>query len=64
MSLADEISSTNKTDNNKILNSATETNYESLIYQMMDKGEVDTYKWTFKKQSDGKYYFYSGAWEN
>ena len=31
---------------------------------MMNKGEVDTYKWTFKKQSDGKYYFYSGVWEN
>jgi len=33
------------------------------IKTMMDKGEVDTYKFTFKKQSDGKYYFYSGAWE-
>ena len=47
-----------------ILEGATESNYESIIEQMMNKGEVDTYKWTFKKQSDGKYYFYSGAWEN
>lgn len=47
-----------------LLNGATESNYESMIEQMMNKGEVDTYKWTFKKQSDGKYYFYSGAWEN
>ena len=47
-----------------ILEGADESNYESMIEQMMDRGEVDTYKWTFKKQSDGKYYFYSGAWEN
>ena len=46
----------------KILNSANESNYEYLVYQLIDKREVDTYKWTFKKQSDGKYYFYSGAW--
>jgi len=39
-------------------------NYESKVYALMDEGKVDTYKWTFKKQSDGKYYFYSGAWEN
>lgn len=39
-------------------------NYKNTIYSMIDKGEVETYKWTFKKQSDGKYYFYSGAWEN
>ena len=39
-------------------------NYENTIYSMIDKNEVDTYKWTFKKQSDGNYYFYSGAWEN
>lgn len=38
-------------------------NYESTIYNLMGEGKVDTYKWTFKKQSDGKYYFYSGAWE-
>lgn len=39
-------------------------NYANTVYQMMNNGEVSTYKWTFKKQSDGKYYFYSGAWEN
>jgi len=39
-------------------------NYKNIIYSMMNKGEVGTYKWTFKKQSDGKYYFYSGSWEN
>jgi len=38
--------------------------YEDGVYKLMDEGKVETYKWTFKKQSDGKYYFYSGAWEN
>ena len=47
-----------------VFNGANESNYGSIIEQMMDRGEVETYKWTFKKQSDGKYYFYSGAWEN
>ena len=54
-------------DNNKVTNSVKEIDYEnreSIIESMIDKGEVDTYKWTFKKQSDRKYYFYSGAWEN
>ncbi|MCL1839889.1 hypothetical protein FWF89_02750 [Candidatus Saccharibacteria bacterium] len=36
---------------------------ESTINAMMDRAEVDTYKFTFKKQSDGKYYFYSGVWK-
>lgn len=38
-------------------------NYKSIINGMIDNGEVDTYKWTFKKQSDGNYYFYSGEWQ-
>ena len=38
--------------------------YENTIYDMINKDEVDTYKWVFKKQSDGNYYFYSGTWEN
>lgn len=37
-------------------------NRENEINSMMDKGEVDTYKFTFKKQSDGNYYFFSGDW--
>ena len=38
-------------------------NYKSTINEMIDNKEVETYKWTFKKQSDGKYYFYSGEWQ-
>ena len=34
------------------------------LHKLMDKVQLETYKWTFKKQSDGNYYFYSGAWEN
>ena len=37
--------------------------YKSTINEMIDNKEVETYKWTFKKQSDGKYYFYSGEWQ-
>lgn len=59
-----EVLGSNKESKYKVLDSANESNYESIIEQMIDKGEADTYKWTFKKQSDGKYYFYSGAWEN
>ena len=32
--------------------------YKSTINEMIDNKEVETYKWTFKKQSDEKYYFY------
>lgn len=38
-------------------------NTETEIKTMMDKGLVDVYKFTFKKQSDNNYYIYSGAWE-
>ena len=37
--------------------------YKSTINEMIDNKEVETYKWTFKKQSDEKYYFYSGEWQ-
>ena len=38
-------------------------NYESIARKRINDGKADTYKWTFKKQSDGNYYFYSGNWE-
>ncbi len=49
--------------NNKEIKQIDYNNYKNIIYDMMNNGEVSTYKWTFKKQSDGKYYFYSGEWE-
>lgn len=51
-------------NDNKTTTTFEVKNYKNEIYKMMDEGKVDTYKWTFKKQSDGNYYFYSGAWEN
>ena len=38
-------------------------NYELIARKRINDGKADTYKWTFKKQSDGNYYFYSGNWE-
>lgn len=42
----------------KVVNSLNE------VDTMMNSGQVDTYIFTFKKQSDGNYYFYSGNWAN
>ncbi len=33
------------------------------VQTMIENNEVDTYKFIFKKQSDGNYYFYSGEWQ-
>ncbi len=41
----------------------SKTTAKNDIQNMMNSGEVDTYRFTFKKQSDGNYYFYSGNWE-
>jgi hypothetical protein len=45
----------------KIVGSESAAMY--VIRTMMGNGEVDTYKFTFTKQSDGKYYYTSGNWE-
>lgn len=41
----------------------TKKNSSNEIGLMMANGEVSTYKFVFKKQSDGNYYFYSGEWK-
>lgn len=51
---------------NKNGEKAKEINYvnrEKIVNEMIADGEASTYKWTFKKQSDGNYYFYSGKWQ-
>ncbi len=48
----------------KIINYTKVVSNINEIDAMMNRGEVDTYIFTFKKQSDGNYYFYSGAWSN
>lgn len=35
---------------------------KSELPSIMTSGNIDTYKFTFKKQSDGNYYFFSGDW--
>ncbi len=35
----------------------------SAIINLAKQNKLDTYKITFKKQSDGKYYVYSGEWQ-
>ncbi|MCM1371253.1 MAG: hypothetical protein NC181_05145, partial [Clostridium sp.] len=37
-------------------------NINYLINKIKSRGKIDTYKITYKKQSDGKYYVYSGEW--
>lgn len=64
--LDDNYYTTNKNLLDTPINFTKEVDYskvESTINSMMDKGEVDTYMFTFKKQSDGKYYFHSGSWK-
>lgn len=43
---------------------STEEEIKSSFDEMIAKKEAKTYIWTFKKQSDGKYYFDSGKWED
>jgi hypothetical protein len=38
-------------------------NSRSEIEAIVNSGQTDTYKFTFRKQSDGKFYFYSGKWQ-
>ncbi len=40
--------------------SITEEEMNSKFAELVENGEAATYKYTFKKQSDGNYYFYSG----
>lgn len=40
----------------------TKQQIEEEVNKMINNEQVDTYKFTFKKQSDNKYYFYSGEW--
>lgn len=67
--LPEDITEDNKTKAyllNKNGEKTKEINYvnrEKIVNEMIANGEASTYKWTFKKQSDGNYYFYSGKWQ-
>lgn len=36
---------------------------QSKLEELINSGKANTYIWTFKKQSDGKYYYYSSKWQ-
>ncbi len=38
-------------------------NLKNAVVDLAKQNKLDTYKFTFKKQSDGKYYIYSGEWQ-
>lgn len=44
-----------------IINNESET--QSKLEELINSGKANTYIWTFKKQSDGKYYYYSSKWQ-
>ncbi|MCM1371159.1 MAG: hypothetical protein NC181_04665 [Clostridium sp.] len=39
-----------------------EAGFNKIVDQLISENKLNTYKFTFKKQSDGKYYVYSGEW--
>ena len=49
--------------NGKIIGTYTEETIENDINKLKESGKISTYKINFKKQSDGKYYLYSGEWQ-
>lgn len=40
-----------------------ESEAQSKLEELINSGKANTYIWTFKKQSDGKYYYYSSKWQ-
>ena len=51
-----------KLDTTKALWTGSKDKADSNILDLAKQNKLDTYKFTFKKQSDGKYYVYSGEW--
>ncbi len=50
-------------DSDDILWTGRSENVKSNIIDLAKQNKLDSYKFTFKKQSDGKYYIYSGEWQ-
>ena len=42
---------------------ANEDEAQSKLEELIKEKKANTYIWTFKKQSDGKYYYYSSDWQ-
>jgi len=47
----------------EILLTSTNSDVDSDILSLAKENKLSNYKFTFKKQSDGKYYVYSGEWQ-
>ncbi|MCM1370602.1 MAG: hypothetical protein NC181_01750 [Clostridium sp.] len=58
---------TDNAENNKnylqIISSDNFNSVKPVVRELVNNGKMSTYKFTFKKQSDGKYYIYSGEWQ-
>lgn len=50
-------------ENSKLSKDIVWDDVQKIAKSKIDNGEAGTYKFTFKKASDGTYYFYSGNWE-
>ena len=47
----------------KTIATTTESTFENDVNNLKKEGKISLYKINFKKQNDGKYYFYSGEWQ-
>ena len=52
-----------KSTESAIASVASEKEAQSKLEELINSGKANTYIWTFKKQSDGKYYYYSSKWQ-
>lgn len=53
-----------KSKDSAIAEVASESEAQSKLEELINSGKAHTYIWTFKKQSDGKYYYYSSKWQD
>ena len=45
------------------LSTCDDNRCEKELNQLVKEEKLSVYKFTFKKQSDGRYYLYSGEWQ-
>ena len=51
------------TSHGKTIATTTESTFENDVNNLKKEGKISLYKINFKKQSDGRYYLYSGEWQ-
>ena len=52
-----------KSTESAVASVTSEKEAQSKLEELINSGKANTYIWTFKKQSDGKYYYYSSKWQ-